>query len=171
MYTCPLRLEPPAHLPLCAPSLGCHGAPGLSSLGQRVSSHSAICFTNGSIYVPRSLSQFIPPSPSPIASTSLFCVFASPLLPCKQVHGYHLSRSKYGMYPELRPARHPQEPHAPWPVASGRSQGHLSSHWTHNFWTHLSSGHSFKEGRKEEWYSWDRSFCCGFVIDLLFFFF
>ena len=38
------------------------------------------------------LSQFVLPSPSPAVSTSLFCVSASPLVLCKQVHPYHPSR-------------------------------------------------------------------------------
>ena len=38
------------------------------------------------------LSQFIPPSPSPTVPTSLFSMSASPLLPSKKVHQYHLSR-------------------------------------------------------------------------------
>ena len=51
-----------------------------------------VYFTNGNVYVSRVLSQFIPPSPSPPGSTSLFSMSASPLLPCRQVHQYHLSR-------------------------------------------------------------------------------
>ena len=45
----------------------------------------AIYFTHGNIYVSVLFSQFIPPSPSPIVSTSLFSMSASPLLPCKML--------------------------------------------------------------------------------------
>ena len=48
---------------------------------KRLSSSSSIVF-----------SQLVPPSPAPAVSTSLLSMSASPLLPCKQVHQYHLSR-------------------------------------------------------------------------------
>ena len=38
------------------------------------------------------LSQFIPPSPSPTVSISLFSMSVSPLPPCELVHWHHLSR-------------------------------------------------------------------------------
>ena len=38
------------------------------------------------------LSQFVPPSPSPTVSRSLFSMSASPVLPCRWVHWYHLCR-------------------------------------------------------------------------------
>ena len=37
-------------------------------------------------------SPFIPSSPPPAVSTSLVSISVSPLLPCKWVHQYHLSR-------------------------------------------------------------------------------
>ena len=51
-----------------------------------------ICFTYRNLYFSMLLSPFISPSPSPTVSTSLFSLSASPLLPCKQIQGYHLSR-------------------------------------------------------------------------------
>ena len=42
-----------------------------------------IYFTYSNVYVSMLLSQFIPPSPSPTISTSLFSRSASPLLPCR----------------------------------------------------------------------------------------
>ena len=45
----------------------------------------AICFTHGEVYVSMLLSQFVPPSPLPSASTGLFSVSASPLLPCRVI--------------------------------------------------------------------------------------
>ena len=45
------------------------------------------------IYMPILLSQFLLASTSPAMSTSPFSTSASPFLPCKQVHQYHLSRS------------------------------------------------------------------------------
>ena len=44
------------------------------------------------VYVCTWLSQFVPLSPSHTVPTSLFSASASPLLPCKQVHQYRLSR-------------------------------------------------------------------------------
>ena len=52
----------------------------------------AIYFTYVNVNVSVSLFLFIPPSPSPTAPTSLFSMSESPLLPCKYVHQYHLSR-------------------------------------------------------------------------------
>ena len=45
----------------------------------------AICFTRGKVYVSMLLSQFVPPFPFPTASTGLFSVSASPLLPCRVI--------------------------------------------------------------------------------------
>ena len=59
----------------------------------------AIFFTYASMYVSTLLFQFVPHSPSPTVSTSLFSMSASPLLPCKQVHLYHLSR--FHMYASI----------------------------------------------------------------------
>ena len=39
-------------------------------------------FTHDSVYMSVLLSQFLPPSPSPVVSTSPFSISASPLLPC-----------------------------------------------------------------------------------------
>ena len=43
----------------------------------------ALCFTYSSVDVSMLLSQFVPPSPSHTASTSLFSMSSSPLLPCR----------------------------------------------------------------------------------------
>ena len=48
------------------------------------------------MHVSMTLSEFIPPSPSPTVFESLFSMSASPLLPWKQVHQYHLSTVKFG---------------------------------------------------------------------------
>ena len=64
---------------------------GLSSL-HHTASPPAVCFTYGNVYIPMLLSQPVPPSPSPIVTSSLFYLSASPALPCKQVHQHHLSR-------------------------------------------------------------------------------
>ena len=52
----------------------------------------ATYFTYGNIYVSMFLSQFVPSSPSSTVSASVFSMSSSLLLPCKQVHQYHLSR-------------------------------------------------------------------------------
>ena len=92
VYICPLSLEPPSHL-LPYPT------PRQVVTEHQIKlpvSHSkfplSICFTYGNVYVSSLLSQFIPPSPSRTVFTSLFSMSASLLLPCKQVHQYHLSR-------------------------------------------------------------------------------
>ena len=43
----------------------------------------AVCLTYGGVYVSMLLYQFVPPSPSPAVSTSLFSVSVSLVLPCK----------------------------------------------------------------------------------------
>ena len=55
--------------------------PDLSSLSQTANFHGLSIFTYGNIYVSMLLSHSVSPSPSPIVSTSLFFMFASPLLP------------------------------------------------------------------------------------------
>ena len=92
IYIYPLPFEPPSHLPPHPTPLGCHRALGLRSLHHRANSHRLSNFPYGNVYVSMLPSQFAPPSPSPAASTSLFSVSASPLLPCRKVHRYHLSR-------------------------------------------------------------------------------
>ena len=52
----------------------------------------AIYFTYDNIYVSILLFPFVPPSSSPTVSTRLFFMSVSPLLPCKKVHQFHLSR-------------------------------------------------------------------------------
>ena len=91
IYKCLLPPEPSFHfLPLLTP-LGCHRAPGLSSLHHTAHSH-WLSILYMVICVSMLFSLFIPPSPSPTVSSSLFSMPASPLLPSKQVHRYLLSR-------------------------------------------------------------------------------
>ena len=52
----------------------------------------AIYFTYGNICTSMLLSQFVPLSPFPVVSTSLFSMSTSLFLPCKQVHQYHFSK-------------------------------------------------------------------------------
>ena len=93
VYICPLPFKPPFHLPPHPTSLGCYR--DQLKLPESYSKFLlAIYFTYGSVYVFMILSPFIPPDPlhcHPVG-ISLFSMFASPLLPCKQVHQYHLSR-------------------------------------------------------------------------------
>ena len=51
----------------------------------------AVYFTHGNVHVSMLLSQFTLPSPSATVSTSPFTMSAFPLLPCTEVHRYHLS--------------------------------------------------------------------------------
>ena len=87
---CPLLLDSLSHLPLHPTPLSCHRAMGWAV------SHSkfplATYFIYSNVHVSMLFSQFIPPSLSPTVSISLFSRFASPLLPCKYVPQYHLSR-------------------------------------------------------------------------------
>ena len=53
-----------------------------------------IYFTHGDVYDSMLLSPFVPLSPSSPLSTSVFSMSVSPLLPWKQVHQQHLSRSE-----------------------------------------------------------------------------
>ena len=52
----------------------------------------AIYFTYGNVYTSILLSQFIPPSPCPAVSISLFSMSESLFRPCKQVHQYRFPR-------------------------------------------------------------------------------
>ena len=89
VYICPLPLEPLSHLPPIPPlQVTEHGF----ELPESYSKFPlAICFTYGSGCVSMLLSPFVPPSPSPLCLQACSpCL--SPLLPCKQVHWYHLPR-------------------------------------------------------------------------------
>ena len=55
-----------SHLPTHPPPLGCHRAPGWTSCVIQQLPRLAIYFTHGSVYMSLLLSQFIPPSPSPV---------------------------------------------------------------------------------------------------------
>ena len=81
VYICLLPLEPVSYLPPHPTPLGCHRGPDLGSLSQTANFHRLSIFTYGNIYVSMLLSQSVSPSPSHIVSTSLFCMFAPPLLP------------------------------------------------------------------------------------------
>ena len=92
VYVCCLSLEPSCHfLPHPTP-LGCHRAPTLSSLRHTENCHWPSNFTYGNIYVSVLFSKFVSPTTSRFVSTSLFSMSASSLLPCREVHQYHLSR-------------------------------------------------------------------------------
>ena len=92
-----IHMSPPCRTssPPPTPShpLGCHRAPGLSSLHHTAHSH-WLSILHMVIYMfqcyPFSSSlPLLPPTP---VSTSLSSMSASPLLPCRNVHHYHLSR-------------------------------------------------------------------------------
>ena len=83
-------LKRPSHLPPHSIPLGCHRAPWVI---QRIFTGSH--FVHVSMFCVHAsllLSPFIPHSPSPTVSTHLFSTSVSPLLPCKWVCQYHLSR-------------------------------------------------------------------------------
>ena len=75
----------------CPPSSGLPN-PGIKPRSPALQVDSLLSEPPGKLLFP-CYSQYIPHPPSPTVSTSLFFMFASPLLPCKQVHQYHLSRS------------------------------------------------------------------------------
>ena len=80
---CPLPLETPSPLLPPPTPTDCHRAPDLSFLHHTANFHWLPNCTYGNVYVSTLPSQFIPPSPSPAMSTSLFSMSASLLLPCQ----------------------------------------------------------------------------------------
>ena len=88
-YIYRLPLEPLSHLPPII-TIAEHLIRALCIIQQNF--HWLSNFAYGNVYVSVLLSQFIPLSPSPTVSTSLFSMSTSPLLPCRGVHHYHLSR-------------------------------------------------------------------------------
>ena len=86
VYICPLTLEPPtpSHSSRLSQSTGFELPASYSKFPL------AIYITCGNLYVSMLLSQFVPATPSHAVFISLFSV--SPLMPCKQVDQYHLSR-------------------------------------------------------------------------------
>ena len=89
-----VHMFPPSRSPLPFPPsptpLGCHrtlgGAPRVT---QQILACSRFTYGNGSVSM--LFSQFIPLFPSPLCSRTC-SLSASPLLPCKLAHQYHLSR-------------------------------------------------------------------------------
>ena len=82
VYVCPLPLEPPSHLPPQPTPLVCLRALELNSLNHTENLHWLSNFTYGNVYISMLLSQYIPPSPSPgvsitLFSNSEFCSFLS----------------------------------------------------------------------------------------------
>ena len=86
-----IYVSPPSHFPFHSTHLGWQRAlvwaPWVIDK-LRLAIYFAYCNVHASML----LSQFVPPPPFPTVSTSLFSVSAPPLLPCKGVHQYHLSR-------------------------------------------------------------------------------
>jgi len=74
VYICPLPLEPPSHLPPESHPSRLSNSTGFEFPESYGKSPLANSFTYGNIYVSMLLSQFVPPSPSPTVSTSLFCL-------------------------------------------------------------------------------------------------
>ena len=87
------HMSPPSYPPPHPTSLGCHRALGELSV-LYITFPLAICFTYGMYMIQCHSLSFLPLSPSPAVSTSLWvcvlcvCVFLS----CKLVHQYHFSR-------------------------------------------------------------------------------
>ena len=85
----PYPVKPPSHLLPHPTPLGCHRAPGLSSLCHRANFHwlSILHVVMYMLHVVMYmlLSQFVPSSPSSALCTSLFSISVSLLLPCKKV--------------------------------------------------------------------------------------
>ena len=84
-------LDLPSHLAPYPTPLGCHTAPDLSSMYYTVNFHRLCNFTH-IMYVFWGYSLHLAHPLLPSVSTSLFSMTASPLLPYRQVHQYHLSR-------------------------------------------------------------------------------
>ena len=94
VFICPLHFEPPCHLPPHPTPLGCHRVPGLSSLYHTANSHwLSILHMVMYMFQCYSFRSSLPLLPPTRVSTSLSSMSASPLLPCRNVHHYHLSRS------------------------------------------------------------------------------
>ena len=81
----PLEKEMASHYSILAWKIPWMEEPGgLQSMGSQRVGHD--CFTYDNACVSGLLSQFVPPSPSSAALTSLFSMSASLFLPCKEVH-------------------------------------------------------------------------------------
>ena len=90
-----IHMSPPSWIPLPSPApshlLRLSQSTGLSLLCHTAKSH-LLSVLHMVIYMFPHYSQFVPPFPSSIVCTSLFSMYASPLLSCKWVHWYQLSR-------------------------------------------------------------------------------
>ena len=81
----PHPVELPSHLPPHPTPLGYHRVPDFSSLCRTVNSHWLSNFSCDNSYDSILLSLFVPPSPSPTVSTSVFSMSTSPLLPADKL--------------------------------------------------------------------------------------
>ena len=81
-----IHMAPPSWNPLPPPTPSQHSKLSPSTRFEHLASYSkfplAVYFTYGNTYVSRLLSQFIPLSPSPAVSSSLFSMSAPPLCVC-----------------------------------------------------------------------------------------
>ena len=80
LHVFPILNPPPSSLPI--PPLWVIPVHQPQALGSSIQPGLAICFTLDNIHVLMLFSQFIPPSPSPIESKSLFYTSVSVFLSC-----------------------------------------------------------------------------------------
>ena len=77
--------------PITSPASRMSQSTGLSFLCHIANSH-CLSISYGNVYASMLFCQFVLLSPSPFASTSVFSMSATLLLPCKQVHQSYFSR-------------------------------------------------------------------------------
>ena len=90
-HVSPIMKPPPTSLP--TPSLWLSQSTGFECRASCIKLALVICFTYVNIHISLLFSPIIPPWPSPTETRSLFFTSVSLLLPCKQDHHCHLSKS------------------------------------------------------------------------------
>ena len=133
VHVCPLPAERPSHLT----PLGCCGAQGWAPcITQRIPT--SCLFLQTVVYVFPCSSHVAPPSPSHTVSPGLFSMSASPWLPCKQAHQYHLKAAvSWGSGARTFPTEQQdrafwtEASSTPWELVECGATGDMDKPWSH----------------------------------------
>ena len=132
------RMSPPPRASLPSRPSGLLRSSGLGSLHHTADCHQLSVSTNGRVCVSMLLSRRPPLPPSHTVSPGLFSMSASPWLPCKQVHRYHLKAAvSWGSGARTLPTEQrdrafwTEASSTPWELVECGGTGDMDKPWIH----------------------------------------